>query len=144
MKGTTLMAVSEVAALRQRITDEFQAAQWGLAGLASGTSRHTFITRRMEQMGEILQEFTQVTGSEDEAMEMVNETIEAIPDTPTRSDLVDLLRRVLANTEENALLIDYIEEMWETIDLLVERFGPERAKKIINMPSSLEPKGEQA
>src|SRR6266699_4239491 len=42
---------SEIACLRQRITNECLAAQRGLTGLASGTAMHQFITARLERMG---------------------------------------------------------------------------------------------
>lgn len=41
---------SDVARLRQRIAEEYEAATRGLSGLAYGTAKHEFITRRMEQM----------------------------------------------------------------------------------------------
>lgn len=42
---------SEVARLREQITREHEAANWALSGLADETTRHRFITRRMEQIG---------------------------------------------------------------------------------------------
>ncbi|WP_141727738.1 hypothetical protein [Thermogemmatispora onikobensis] len=44
---------SEVARLLAQIQAEYEAAERGLQGLAAGVSRHCFITRRMERMGEI-------------------------------------------------------------------------------------------
>jgi hypothetical protein len=49
---------SEVAQLRRRIEDEYQAAQLGLTGLASGTSRHQVINAKMENMGKAFETFT--------------------------------------------------------------------------------------
>jgi hypothetical protein len=43
---------SEVAALRQRIEQEYEAAQSGLFGLAQGTARHAWITARTERLAE--------------------------------------------------------------------------------------------
>jgi hypothetical protein len=131
------MAISEVAQFRQRIADEYQAAQWGLSGLASGTSRHEVITAKMDSLGGTFEELTQVVKSPEEAIKIVAETIEALPEIPTRSSFLDLLQRVLGETEETALLIDYIQDMWESVDMLNNRFGPERAQKIIALPSSL-------
>jgi len=39
---------SEVARLLAQISNEYEAAQRGLSGLAQGTCQHRFITRRME------------------------------------------------------------------------------------------------
>jgi hypothetical protein len=39
---------SEVARLLKQIREEYAAAQQGLSGLAYGTSRHAFITAKME------------------------------------------------------------------------------------------------
>jgi hypothetical protein len=130
------MTVSEVARIRQRIADEYQAATWGLSGLAYGTSQHRFITAKMENMGDSFAELTELVGSPEKAIEMVNETLEALPETPKRFHIVDFLRRALENTEETTLLIEHIEEMWVTIDVLRARFGPERARKIIDTSSS--------
>jgi hypothetical protein len=131
------MAESEVAKLKQRLTDEYQSAQWGLTGLAYGTSRHQVITAKMENMGKVFEALTEVTGSPEEAGKIVAETLKDLPDTPTRGTLVDLLRRDLDQTEEAAMLIERIQTMWETRDALVARFGAEPARKIIETPSSL-------
>ena len=42
---------SEIARLRQRITEEYEAAMRGLSGFASGSAKHQFITKRMERIG---------------------------------------------------------------------------------------------
>ncbi len=42
---------SEVARLMRQIDQEYEAAQRGLYGLAEGTSRHDFITQKMERIG---------------------------------------------------------------------------------------------
>ncbi len=65
------MAESEVACLMRRITLEHEAAQYGLTGLAYGTSRHDFITARMELGAErILRLITE--GKHDEAVALMN------------------------------------------------------------------------
>ncbi len=68
---------SEVARLRQRIAEEYEAATRGLTGLASGTAIHEFITRRMEQMGVCHETLKQLVG-EQEATRMLTETLEAL------------------------------------------------------------------
>jgi hypothetical protein len=129
------MMVSEVTQLRQRIAQEYQAARWGLAGLAYGTSQHQFITTCAENIGQSFAQLVQVVGSPATAMAMLNETLQSVAETPTRLDLLTLLRRSLGKTEESTRLIDHIEEMWNTIDRLKERFGLEQARKIIEIPS---------
>jgi hypothetical protein len=54
---------SEVAQLLQRIEQEYQAAQWALTGLASGSARHDFINQRMENIGGIHEELKAQVGS---------------------------------------------------------------------------------
>lgn len=68
---------SEVARLRQHIAQEYEAATWGLTGLASGTAKHGFITRRMEQIGTCHETLKQLVG-EQEATRMLAETLEAL------------------------------------------------------------------
>lgn len=53
---------SEVAKLLSRITEEYEAAQRGLTGLAYGTSKHEFITARMENMGQLHSELQTIVG----------------------------------------------------------------------------------
>jgi twitching motility two-component system response regulator PilG len=67
----------EIARLRQRIAEEYEAAKGGLTGLASGTATHAFITRRMEQIGTYHQRLRQLVG-EQEATRMLAETLEAV------------------------------------------------------------------
>jgi len=131
------MAQSEVAQLLQRLADEYQSAQWGLTGLAYGMSKHQFITAKMENMGKAVETLTELVGSPEEAGKMVAETLKDLPDTPTRSTLVDFLQRTLDQTEETALLIEQIQTMWETRDRLIARFGSEHVRKIIETSSSL-------
>ncbi len=65
------MAESEIARLMRRITLEHEAAQYGLTGLAYGTSRHDFIIARMERGAEcILRLITE--GKHDEAVALMN------------------------------------------------------------------------
>ena len=130
------MPKSEIAHIREQIRLEYEAAQRGLKGLASGVARHDFIIARTENIGETFAQLTQVVGTPETAMGMLNERLEALPETPTRFHLVDFLGRTLGDTEETARLIDYIQDMWETIDLLRAWFGSEQAQRIIDTPAN--------
>ncbi len=44
---------SEVARLLSQISAEYEAAQYGMSGLAYGSAKHEFINARMENMGQI-------------------------------------------------------------------------------------------
>lgn len=128
------MAHSEVASLREQIAREYMAAQWGLCGLSSGTSRHDFITARMERMGALQSELHSLVG--EQAVRLVAETLQAVPENITRDDFLALLRRERGATEETELLITWIQEMWRTLDELVKHFGPHYVQKITEIPSS--------
>lgn len=66
---------SEVAQLRQCMLLEYEAAQRGLTGTAQGTTRHTFITKRLENMTAHYQVLKQVAG-EQGAIEILAEVLE--------------------------------------------------------------------
>jgi len=68
---------SEIARLRQRIAEEYEAAMRGLSGFASSSARHQFITRRMEQIGACHETLQHLVG-EQEASRMMAETLEAL------------------------------------------------------------------
>ena len=68
---------SEIARLRQRIAEEYEAAMLGLSGLAPGSTRHQFITRRMEQMGAYHQTLQHLVGKQ-EAARLMAETLETL------------------------------------------------------------------
>lgn len=53
---------SEVAQLKQRIVEEYEAAQQGLEGLAA-TARHDFIRRKMENMQHCHNELIALVGN---------------------------------------------------------------------------------
>jgi hypothetical protein len=53
---------SEIARWRQQYEAEYEAAQRGLTGLAFGTARHDFITKKMENMQHCIQELTKMVG----------------------------------------------------------------------------------
>ena len=65
---------SEVAQIRQRILQEYEAAQRGLSGFATGIARHDFLTARMEHLGGLHAELVSLVG-EDEAITIVANTI---------------------------------------------------------------------
>ena len=127
------MTVSEIVQLREQIAAEYMAAQWGLNGLAHGTSRHDFISARMEKMGEGHQHLTVLVG-EQQAAELVAETLVSLPEKPERHAILDVLTHLRGKTEETAHLTDYIQDMWETVDILKKEFGEEDTQKIINAP----------
>ena len=68
---------SEVARLRQRIADEYLAAQRGLTGLAYGTAKHKFITKKMEAIHQCHAQLKQLVG-EQQATQIMVETVEAV------------------------------------------------------------------
>ena len=68
---------SEIARLRQLIADEYLAAQRGLAGLAYGAAKHTFITARLEQIGTYHEALKHLVG-EGEATRMMADTLEEL------------------------------------------------------------------
>jgi len=65
---------SEIARIRQKILTEYEAAQRGLLGFASGTARHDFITARTENIGVLHEELIGFVGP-DQAMAIVANTI---------------------------------------------------------------------
>lgn len=130
------MAESEVARLRLQIANEYLAAKWGLSGLATGYSRHQFITVRQERIGVLHGQLRTLVG-EDQATKDLVEALADIPEQATRQHLAQVLLHEMGETEEAAHLIDWIWDMWETIDLLKAQFGEETAHTIIEAPSYL-------
>jgi hypothetical protein len=55
-------AGGEVQRLLEQIRLEYEAGMSGLSGLARGMSRHSFITARMERMGELHKELEKLIG----------------------------------------------------------------------------------
>ena len=68
---------SEVAKLLSQISEEYEAAQRGLTGLAYGTAKHEFITARMERMGQLHTELQSLVG--DQAIALVTEQLNSMP-----------------------------------------------------------------
>jgi hypothetical protein len=56
------MSNSEIAQLKQQIIAEYEAGKRGLVGLAEGTARHQFITRKMENMQKCQQRLIELVG----------------------------------------------------------------------------------
>ncbi|WP_376797423.1 hypothetical protein [Thermogemmatispora sp.] len=57
----------------------------------------------------------------------------------SREDHIAALRAELGPSERTEHLIDWLLDMWETIDLLTARFGVARAWRIIAAPTSPSP-----
>ena len=68
---------SEIARLRQRIAEEYEAAMRGLSGFACGSAKHQFITKRMERIGSYHETLQHLVG-EREATRIVAETLETL------------------------------------------------------------------
>ena len=64
---------SEVTRLLSQIRAEYESAQLGLKGFTYGTSRHEFITARMENMGKIHNQLQRLVG--DVAIAMIAEQL---------------------------------------------------------------------
>ena len=62
---------SEVARLLEQIQQEYEAAQRGLTGVASGVAQHTFITARMERMSILHNQLHDLVG--DTSIELLSE-----------------------------------------------------------------------
>jgi hypothetical protein len=64
-------------------------------------------------------------------------TIITLSDEPLRHAVAIVLREELGKSEETEFLVDWVEDMWATIDTLIQRFGEEDARKIILAHSAL-------
>jgi hypothetical protein len=128
------MGVSEVARIKEEITTAYASAKLGLSGLAFGTARHDFILARQERIAVLHEDLQQVVG-EQEAIQVVVEALDQVPTTATRDQVLDVVRYELGDSQETEILIDWILDMWETIDLLMQRFG-DQAHKIISVSAS--------
>ena len=112
------MVPRDVAQLRQQLASEYLAAQLGLSGLAAGTSRHQVITARTERISWLHHQLEELIGNR--AIVLVAQTLQDVPEQATRQDILHLLLHTLGDTEEPPHLLDYTQEMWETI---VRRIG---------------------
>jgi hypothetical protein len=66
------MVQSEVAQLRQRITEEYEAMKRGLTGLSCGSTKHAFIDARMKRVDSYYDQLTRYIGDQ-EATQVVCE-----------------------------------------------------------------------
>jgi hypothetical protein len=66
---------SEVAQLLQQISLEYEAATRGLTGLSAGSTKHSFITARLEQIGVYHEQLVSLVG-EVQATQLVIELAE--------------------------------------------------------------------
>jgi hypothetical protein len=66
---------SEVARLLTQMRDEYEAAVRGMSGLSQGTSRHCFITARMENMSKLHSQLNELVG--DSAIALVVNCLES-------------------------------------------------------------------
>jgi hypothetical protein len=126
------MAQSEIAQIRETIAREYMAAKWGLTGFAQGTAKHEFISARMGRIEEGRKALEAHVG--DKAIVLVVETLEAVPEKPTRHHIQEMLRHEFGNTEDTQYLLNDLKDVWETFDLLMDLFGIEDAQKMINAP----------
>ena len=152
--------VSEVAAIKEQIAAEHLAAKLGLQGLNTGTAHHVFITTRQANIGLLHKKSQKLVG--DSAIALVAETLDAVPDIPSRDSILAVLRRGFNKPEEVELFCNALQEAWQAVDLFKERsgdgqapmdlesvgtfagldllkehFGDEQARKLIFAPSSI-------
>ncbi len=124
---------SEIAHMRQQIAAEYLSAQLGFSGLAEGTTLHSFITTKMERMGASFDTLSQMMGKE-QAIQIVADTLQEMPEQATRQQVLQAVLHEQGDSEATQHLLDSLQDLWSTIDLLVERFGPEATRKIIEAP----------
>jgi len=70
---------SMISALRKEIAEEYAAAAWGLYGIADGTAKHSFITKRLEKIGDCHAALREIVG-EDLAGHLMVDTMESSHD----------------------------------------------------------------
>jgi hypothetical protein len=87
---------SEVARMMQQITAEYEAARRGLNGFAEGSSRHKFVTKRMENNGQLHENQTTLVGPEQATICMTQALEQAKEHPPITTSLPD------TNDEKNA------------------------------------------
>jgi hypothetical protein len=79
---------SEVARILAQIRQEYESAQRGFSGLAEGTSRHAFVTKKMENMGKLHLELEGLIGAMP-AIELVADHLSAVPERAVGADRAD-------------------------------------------------------
>lgn len=127
------MAVSEVARIKQEIEATYTAAKLGLSGSGSG-AKHQYITARTERLGVLHNELQKIVGQQ--AITMLTETLANVPDKVTRKDVCNALRYELSESAETEFLLDWLQDAWKTLDILVARFGSEAAQSLLLAPTS--------
>ena len=75
---------SEVARLLNQIQEEYESATNGLSGLAQGSSRHSFITTKMENMHNLQVQLEELVG--EGAIALVIQALESSPEQKTISN----------------------------------------------------------
>jgi hypothetical protein len=128
------MAGSEIAQIRETIAREYMAAKWGLTGFAQGSAKHEFISARMERIEEGRKALEVYVGGE--SIALVAETLDTVPEKPTRDHMQEMLRHEFGNTDDTEYLLNDLKDAWETFDLLIACFGMEGAQKMINASPS--------
>ena len=73
------MPQSDVARILKQIEQEYQASKQGLEGLASGTARHDFISKKTEAIGQCHEHLSKLIGPE-EAIALIANTIWTQPE----------------------------------------------------------------
>lgn len=68
---------------------------------------------------------------------MGKHTIATLSDEPFRHTVVIVLREEMGKSEETEFLVDWVEDMWATIDTLVHHLGEKDAQKVILARSAL-------
>lgn len=53
----------------------------------------------------------------------------------TRYEILEKIREELGESEETEMLVDYIQDLWETVDLLKRKFSQERTLEIMHAPA---------
>jgi hypothetical protein len=74
---------SDVARILAQISTEYEAAVQGVTGLSSGTSRHDFISQKMENMGKLHTQLHYLVG--DRAIALVAEQLQGCPNSTSQS-----------------------------------------------------------
>src|SRR5436190_3108027 len=126
---------SDVARLRDQITKQHIAGKLGLQGLAAGMGRHDFIIARQERVAVFHEQLHDLVG--DQSIALVNETLDSVPETATRSDVIAVLQYELGDGEEVTTFCHHLQEVWKVVDRLKERFGDESACKMILAPPTV-------
>jgi len=78
---TQKKATSEVAQILTQIQAEYESGMRGLCGLASGVTKHQFITARMERIDQLHSTLGECVG-EEQATQLLVSALADLPDTP--------------------------------------------------------------